>query len=315
MRRLNPFARRADPKPGGRTAPDTKTARTAKPKPAPSERERRHRQERLRRQRRIALRYGLPVVLAGGLAGAAAWVWTSGLAGRSYDAAVARLQAETAELGLAVQDVLVTGRVRTEPGRILKALAVERDDPILAFDPAGARRRLQALPWIRNATVERRLPDEIFLTLEERKPLALWQLDGRVRVIDDTGKPLNGVDPRRYADLPLVVGPGANGEARALLRAIDSEPDLAGRVAAAIRVSERRWTVNMDNGVRVQLPAENPAAAWSHLARIEQRQGLLQRDVRTIDLRQPDRMVVRMGEEAEPMAPPPAESALPGEST
>jgi cell division protein FtsQ len=307
MRRLNPFARN--------TGQDAQGKAARKAKAAPTQRAQRHRRERRQRQRRIALRVGLPVLLLGGLAGAAGWAWTSGLVTRTAEQGIARLQAWSADAGLAVQDVLVTGRTRSEPGRILDALGVDRGDPMLAFDPATAQRRLEALPWVRKATVERRLPDEIFLTLEERTPLALWQLDGRVRVIDAGGKPLNGVDPRHYADLPLVVGQGANDEARELLRALDSEPDLAARVEAAIRVSERRWNVRLNNGVDVQLPAENPAAAWSHLARIEQRQGLLQRDVRTIDLRLPDRMVVRMGEDADPMAPPPDPSEPPGEST
>jgi cell division protein FtsQ len=311
MRRLNLFARTPGQDASGNAARKAKANAKAKP----SQREQRHRRERRKRQRRIALRIGLPVLLLGGLAGAAGWAWTSGLVTRTTAQGVDRLQAWSADAGLAVRDVLVTGRTRTEPGRILDALGVARGDPMLTFDPATARRRLEALPWVQDATVERRLPDEIFLTLQERSPLALWQLDGRVRVIDAEGRPLNGVDPRHYAQLPLVVGPGANDEARALLRALDSEPELAARVEAAIRVSERRWNVRLNNGVDVQLPADNPAAAWSHLARIEQRQGLLQRDVRTIDLRLPDRMVVRMGDDAEPMAPPPAPSEPTGEST
>ena len=42
----------------------------------------------------------------------------------------------------------------------------------------------------------------------------------------------------------------------------------------------RRWNLVLRNGVEVQLPAETPARAWSRLAAIERKHGVLQRDVR-----------------------------------
>ena len=46
-----------------------------------------------------------------------------------------------------------------------------------------------------------------------------------------------------------------------------TEPELAARVSAAIRVGDRRWNLRIDNAIDVLLPAEPPAAAWAQLAR------------------------------------------------
>jgi cell division protein FtsQ len=61
----------------------------------------------------------------------------------------------------------------------------------------------------------------------------------------------------------------------------------------------------------VRLPEADPAAAWAQLARIERQQGLLSRDVLVIDLRLPDRLVVRTDPDSGPLA----EEQIRGEST
>ena len=65
------------------------------------------------------------------------------------------------------------------------------------------------------------------------------------------------------------------------------------RVTAAVRVGGRRWNLRLDDGIDVRLPEIGAAQAWAQLARFERRHGVLQRDVATIDLRLPDRLVVR----------------------
>ena len=45
--------------------------------------------------------------------------------------------------------------------------------------------------------------------------------------------------------------------------------------------------------VSVRLPEANADTAWAELARIQREHGVLERDLATIDLRLPDRLVVR----------------------
>ncbi|HEX9836247.1 MAG TPA: cell division protein FtsQ/DivIB, partial [Alphaproteobacteria bacterium] len=71
------------------------------------------------------------------------------------------------------------------------------------------------------------------------------------------------------------------------------EPDLAGRVRAAVRVGQRRWNVKLDGGIDVRLPEENAAAAWAKLGDLERKHSILSRDVEAVDLRLPDRLIVQ----------------------
>lgn len=269
-----------------------------------------------RRRSRTAIDWRLlrRVVPAGGavlLLGSLYWLYQDGWFGRQAEALQQAALEATAGLGLRIEEVLVEGRARTDGEEILTRLGLVVGRPILAVDPAAARAELEALPWVQSASVERQLPGTIYIRLTEREPLALWQEQGVIRVIDRDGGIIPGVEPRRFAHLPLVVGPDAPAHAAKLIAVMNSEPDLRQRVTAAVRVGGRRWNVQIEGRIDVRLPEADTAAAWSQLARIERQQGLLSRDVIIIDLRLPDRLVVRTDPDKGPLG----HEEVKGEST
>jgi cell division protein FtsQ len=166
------------------------------------------------------------------------------------------------------------------------------------------KEQLEALPWVRTAVIERRLPSTLYIRLVERKPLALWQHGGKLELLDRDGSVIPVTRLERFAKLPLVVGEGAASHAAELLEMLASDPDLASRVTAAIRVGDRRWNLRIDNATDVLLPADESASAWSQLARLERSSAILKREVLTIDLRLSDRLVLRVTPE------PPKEPAI-----
>jgi cell division protein FtsQ len=209
----------------------------------------------------------------------------------------------TARLGLVVRDVRVEGRETTESDTILAALGAKPGTAILAVSPRRAKEQLEALPWVRSAVVERHLPDTLYVRLVERKPLALWQHGGKIELIDREGAVIPVTRLDRFAKLPMVVGEDAAGHAVELLDMLATESDLASRVTAAIRVGDRRWNLRIDNAIDVLLPAESAASAWAQLARLERSSSILKRDVQAVDVRLPDRLVVRVNPEVPKEAP------------
>jgi cell division protein FtsQ len=64
-------------------------------------------------------------------------------------------------------------------------------------------------------------------------------------------------------------------------------------VKAAVRVGGRRWNLRLKSGADVQLPEDDTAAAWNRLAEYERSHQVLKREIRILDLRLPDRLIVR----------------------
>ena len=210
----------------------------------------------------------------------------------------------SAALGFVIRDVEVTGRHQTSAEDVLHALGAARGTPTLAVQPLDARTKLQALPWVRSATVERHLPDQLVVSLVERRPMALWQHDNKIVLIDTDGKVVADADPGQFDDLLLVVGEDAPAHAQALLDTIGGEPELRKQVADAIWIGGRRWNVKLTDGVTIELPESNLGEAWSKLASIERGHSLLERNVEKVDLRLSDRVTVTPIVTEKPAAPP-----------
>ena len=257
----------------------------------------RRRQVLARRVSRLGLWIAVLVLISGGVYGAVR-LSRSPLGQSLLQSAADRIMQGTGLLGLTVADITVEGRETTDRETILAALGVGLGTPILAANPTRAKEQLEALPWVRTAVIERRLPDTLYVRLVERKPLALWQHGGKLDLIDREGAVIPVARLDRFAKLPMVVGEGAASHAAELLEMLASEPDLAARVTAAIRVGDRRWNLRIENTIDVLLPADETASAWSQLARLERSSAILKREVLTIDLRLSDRLVLRVSPES-----------------
>ncbi|MBK8177070.1 MAG: cell division protein FtsQ/DivIB [Rhodospirillales bacterium] len=229
-----------------------------------------------------------------GAVGLGGWLaWRAELPQKLTDRSVHSLVATSARLGFVVRDVFVVGRTETPKATLLNALGVRRGVPILAIDLEAARERVQQLPWVRDASVRRVLPDTVIVELVERRPLALWQHDSRFALIDETGQVILRDDVGPFSDLMVVVGEDAPANASALVQMLAREPDLMRRVKAAVRVGGRRWNVHMADGIDVKLPEQEPEQAWRRLADYQRQYNILDRPVQTLDLRFSDRLVVR----------------------
>ncbi len=245
-------------------------------------------------RRRLAMA-GMAAAVSAGL-GLATVAAMSDKPAQLWRMATAETLTLTARAGLTVSDIQAVGRQRTGTQDILKALGVSASTPILGLDLMDAKRRVESLPWVANAEIERRLPHTLRVVITERVPIAISQADDRSVLIDAKGTEIVAVS-RHVADLPIVTGRGAAENFAALRAELARVPALAARVKAAVRVGDRRWNLKLDsveNGIEIRLPETGSAAAWTQLAEMDAKHRLLARDIALIDLRLPDRVVVRL---------------------
>ncbi len=246
------------------------------------------------RWRKPLLVAGAAVIAGAAVAGGASWLWHAG-----YPRAALAWAGETAEraqtaAGLTLAEVMLWGRERTPKEALLRALAVQRGEPILEVDLDLLRARLEAVGWIERATVARRLPDTLEVRIAERSPLALWQQGGKLVLIATDGTAITTTGLERFPELPVVVGKDAPAHAASLIAVLRREPALFGQVEAAVRVGGRRWNLRLEGGVEVRLPEGGEAEAWTRLAALERQHKLLARKLLAIDMRLPDRLIVRL---------------------
>ena len=256
-----------------------------------------------RTRRRLLLGAGALVVVAA-LSGGAIELYRSSWIATAATAMQGRVAAAGTAFGFAVANVSVVGRNRESRSALLSALGVARGTPILGVDLGLAKTRLEALPWVRVADVERLLPDTILVRISERRPLAFWQRHGTLVLVADDGTVLPTSKLDDFRSLIVLVGDDAPRYGTALIDMLATEPDLARHVAAAVRIGGRRWNLRLDGGIDIALPEQNPEAAWRRLAALDRSDQLLERNILAVDLRLADRLVLRLPPEpAKPASP------------
>ncbi|MGZ0187983.1 MAG: cell division protein FtsQ/DivIB, partial [Alphaproteobacteria bacterium] len=218
-------------------------------------------------------------LLIGLIAVGAGIVWSEG----GPESFAARVKSEvllaSLRLGFEIDEVWVDGLQRADRTEVLTAIGAIRGEPIMEFDTDAARERLLALPWVKDAVVALALPAQVHVGLTEREPVALWQVDRKLSVIDSDGDIVKGVDPAGFGKLPILVGVAANKEAGALFALVAGVPSIASRMTAAVFVAERRWNIRIDDRIDVRLPAQAAAAALRRLVTLDKEHELLGRDI------------------------------------
>lgn len=243
------------------------------------------------------------IILVGGI-----WSWKTSAIGHTLQFVSNKIYGLTVSAGYSVENLYLEGRDRTPIEEINQALDIDKNAPIFRLNLGEIRSRLEKIESIKYAAIERALPNTLYVRVVEREPVALWQYQGKITLVDDNGVVMNGLALAPYKALPLIVGEDAPKHAAELLTLLVAQPELAKRFAAAVWIGGRRWNIhlhpssNADEGaedIEVRLPEKAPLVAWKQLSELQEKQQILDRDIKVIDLRISDRLFIKIPESEE----------------
>lgn len=200
--------------------------------------------------------------------------------------------------GAVVERIVVSGSVYTGKDELQAALGLKKGDSLVGFDASSARTRIEELPWVRLASVDRMLPDRVNVTIYEHVPLARLVADGKIWVINKDGERIVADADNAFPGLPLLQGEGAAAAADDLFAHLSNWPQLLGQLREAEWVGGRRWDLRFVSGVVVQLPEQDKdfgtEQALPLLAKLEEARHVLTLNAGQVDLRLQDRVVLRL---------------------
>ena len=136
--------------------------------------------------------------------------------------------------------------------QIEAAISDELEDGFVSADLTAIQQRIMALPWIDQATVARRWPSRIRISVTEQVPAAIWGESGLLNVRGELF-----VDNARHlpAELPRLSGP-ADRSADVARRYLDVRDRLipVGLDLRRVHLDPRgAWEMTLHNGVEVRL--------------------------------------------------------------
>jgi len=106
---------------------------------------------------------------------------------------------------LSVRTIDVQGAKRTKVETILRESGLKVGTNIFAVDLESAERRVRELPWVREASVVRDVPDRLLVKIEEYEPVAAILLGG-LYYLDRNATVFKRVQPNETVDLPVLTG-------------------------------------------------------------------------------------------------------------
>lgn len=171
------------------------------------------------------------------------------------------------------------------------------DFPLSSFDLnlEEMRQRVMELDAVADARLQIRAGGILHFDVSQRQPAIVWRQGDRLEVLDPFGKRVGPLDNRTdRPDLPLIAGVGADLAAVEAQRLLAVAGPVRARIRGLVRVGERRWDIVLDGGQKIMLPPTGAVAALERVMARVQMQGLLDRDVQVIDMRNPDRPTIRM---------------------
>ena len=212
---------------------------------------------------RFWIRFGVPVLLIAIIAG----VWSSHEANRKW---------------LSESYAAIVHSVQNRPEFMVAAMGIEGADPDLSdqiravlpvnfpissfdLDLDAMRQTVEAVSAVERAVLRVKPGGILEVAVTPRTPVAIWRSDDGLKLIDANGS---------------FVGP------------------IASRVRGVVRMGERRWDVVLDRDQRILLPEEGAVQAFQRVIVMAQSQGLLERDVAAVDVRNEARATVRLNENA-----------------
>lgn len=246
---------------------------------------------------RQLMRVGLPLFA---LIALCAWFATDPDTRAALDEQIAEIRRSVAERPeFMVRLMAIDGASEELGDDIREVLPV--DFPISSFDLDldAMKVVVEDLDAVARADLRIRPGGILHLDVRERIPAVVWRANGMLELLDETGRRVAPLPHRMHRyDLPLIAGEDADARVPEALQLIAAAGPLDARVRGLVRVGERRWDVILDDEQRIMLPEAHPVAVLEQVVALDQAQDLLARDLAAIDMRNPERPTLRMGESA-----------------
>lgn len=235
----------------------------------------------------------------------------------------------TAQQGFVLENVIIQGQLNAPTIDIIKAIDASKGTPLFAINLDEVKKGLDNSSWIKMSIVERRLPNSLYIAINERNPIAIWQSNGKLYLIDEEGERISGKDIEKFPDLLHIVGDEANIYAKTLLDDLSACPDLMQKVRSAVRYGNRRWDLNFEDAlspatdsinnvfeavdnsnerppllkstkhhITVKMPENDFTKAYKYLENLNENNKFFGHNIKALDLRNNDKYYIEKDEKS-----------------
>jgi len=197
-----------------------------------------------------------------------------------------------------VKNIAIHGNRILSKTDLIYYLGLSETSSLLTLDLKSLFQKLVSHPWIKKASIHRKLPSTLIIDIEERVPVALIKI-GEFYYMDRDGVIFAKISKDVGCDFPVFTGPRNFSELPAYLPLITEALSILNRKTSLI-ISEfhldltRGITlITLNDALPVKLGRKNLTRRFRRFQTVYHYLRRREVPIRAIDCRYPDRVVVR----------------------
>jgi cell division septal protein FtsQ len=105
-----------------------------------------------------------------------------------------------------IKSVEINDVHKVTQGEVLAALNLDGDSGLITIDTIKLKQSLEALPWIRQAEVQRVFPDTLVVEVKEREPAAVLRAGTREVLLGEDGGVIAEAGQGTFEGFPILTG-------------------------------------------------------------------------------------------------------------
>ncbi len=190
-----------------------------------------------------------------------------------------------ANYGFVLENVIIEGQKNSSLQDIVDIINADKGTPLYDININSVKTKLESNIWVKGALVERRLPSTLYIAIVEREPIAIWQFEQKLYLVDSDGNRIALYSGQNVGDLIQVIGQDANIYAQGLINDLIVHPNLSEKVKSAVRYGQRRWNLIFKEGITVKMPEQGFEQAYDFLNFLDKQGKLFGNAYKMLDLR------------------------------
>jgi len=192
-------------------------------------------------------------------------------------------------IGFSIAHINISGASRKTQKLIHENIGITKGDSIFKASVQEIFSNISKITWVKSVVIQKILPNSINIKIEERIPVAIFQNDLGLILIDEDGFFIEKIKTR-VTGLPIISGEKANINVKYILGLISKYKDLQDNLESLSYIRERRWNIVV-SGVKILLPEIEVENALEILSIILKTGKINKTTVKQIDLRMPQNVV------------------------
>jgi len=195
-------------------------------------------------------------------------------------------------LGFKVENIVITGTHYLTKDYIKNIIKAHNNVNIFDVNLSTIYNKILQNSWVKEAYIERELPNTIKIKIKENKPIAIWQKEKDNKLVTASGDVIYHGNVQIFKnDFPIIKGRKSRENISSMLSILDTNKNLSKNIWSLTFINQRRWDLYFKQGLVVRMPAQNVNKAWNKIIKLQQNYNILNLRLTELDLRNPKQLL------------------------